>query len=432
MARTAKNSHVESRTARSKLSSRREPYWTTLGEGCHVGYRRTAKGAGTWIGKFRDESGVRRYESLGAADDIRDADGLTALSFRQAQERARGWFEKKAREFAGETVQMEPYAVADAMRDYLAWYKAHRKASGHSSTRTSVATHILPTFGTLPIAKLTTAKIRKWHEDLASAPPMLRTPLGRQRRYREVGSDPETLRRRKSTANRLLTILRAALNKAFADGKVASDEAWRRVKPFRDVDSARLRYHTDDECRRLVNACDADFRPLVQAALLTGCRYGELVALRTADFNADVATLRVPQSKSGKARNVVLTDEGYAFFARQAAGKAGEALLLPRHDGRPWGKSHQQRPLVQACERARIAPAVSFHILRHSHASRLAMNGVPLAVVATQLGHADGRMVERHYAHLCPNYVAHTIRAGFGELGITATDAVTSIRATRR
>jgi hypothetical protein len=124
MARTAKNSHVESRTARSKLSSRREPYWTTLGAGCHVGYRRTAKGAGTWIGKFRDESGVRRYESLGAADDIRDADGLSALSFRQAQERARGWFEKKARELAGETVQMEPYAVADAMRDYLGWYKA--------------------------------------------------------------------------------------------------------------------------------------------------------------------------------------------------------------------------------------------------------------------------------------------------------------------
>ena len=43
---------------------------------------------------------------------------------------------------------------------------------------------------------------------------------------------------------------------------------------------------------------------------------------------------------------------------------------------------------------------------------------VPLAVVAAQLGHSDTRMVEKHYGHLAPNYIADTVRTAFGRLGI--------------
>ena len=43
--------------------------------------------------------------------------------------------------------------------------------------------------------------------------------------------------------------------------------------------------------------------------------------------------------------------------------------------------------------------------------SALAMRGVPMGVIAAQLGHSDTRMTERHYAHLSPNYVADTVRA---------------------
>ena len=55
-------------------------------------------------------------------------------------------------------------------------------------------------------------------------------------------------------------------------------------------------------------------------------------------------------------------------------------------------------------------------MLRHTHASHLAMRGVPMAVIARQLGHADTRMTERHYAHLAPSYVAETIRTSFPRL----------------
>jgi hypothetical protein len=53
----------------------------------------------------------------------------------------------------------------------------------------------------------------------------------------------------------------------------------------------------------------------------------------------------------------------------------------------------------------------------------------PMGVVAAQLGHADARMTEKHYAHLGPSYVAQTIRANFPRLGITDEVNVVPIRA---
>ena len=228
----------------------------------------------------------------------------------------------------------------------------------------------------------------------------------------------EEKRRRRATANRCLTVLKSALKFAYQARRIASDDAWTTVKPFRNVDAAIVRYLSDDESKRLANACAKEFRPLVQAALLTGCRYGELVSLLARDFNADAGTLAIRSSKSGKPRHVVLTDEGQRFFAAACAGKDGTALMFTRANGGTWGHSHQQRPLAAACKVAKIKPAVRFHDLRHTHGSALAMKGVPMGVIAAQLGHADTRMTERHYAHLSPSYVAETIRANFPDLGI--------------
>jgi hypothetical protein len=55
------------------------------------------------------------------------------------------------------------------------------------------------------------------------------------------------------------------------------------------------------------------------------------------------------------------------------------------------------------------------------------MNGVPLLVVAKNLGHADTRMVERHYGHLSVSFITDAIRAGAPRFGVEA-DNVTAIR----
>jgi integrase len=259
--------------------------------------------------------------------------------------------------------------------------------------------------------------LRKWQAGLAKTAARLRTKPGAKQQHREFDGSEEAVRRRRSSANRVLTILKAALNHAFNDGKVASDAAWRKAKPFKGVDAARVRHLGVEEAKRLINASDAEFRPLVQAALQTGARYGELARLTVGDFNPDSGTVGIRQSKSGKPRHVVLADEGIALFTQLAAGRSGNELLLRRASGGAWGPSHQNRPMADACERAKITPRVGFHILRHSWASLATMNGVPLIVVAKNLGHRDTRMCEAHYAHLSPSYAAEAIRAGAPRFG---------------
>ena len=431
MPRAVRNARLNTRSARTRLEARREPYWTVISEGCALGYRRGAKG-GYWIAKFRDELGQRRYESIGAADDARDPDGLSVLSFAQAQEQARAFFVRKAREAAGDLAPRDrPYTVDDALNEYFRDYAKRGKAL--SRTQSAANLHVRPALGAIPITRLTAKRLREWHHGLADKARQVRGKRGelaRETKRRAVGRDG--LRRRRATANRVLTVLKAALNHGWREGMVPSDEAWRRVSPFKAVAAPVIRYLTNDETRRLVNACNGDFRDLVRGALLTGCRYGELIALHASDYGADAGTLAIRETKAGKVRHVVLTEEGRILFDRLTAGRARNAHIFLRVDGNPWGASHQQRPLIEACHRAGISPAITFHILRHSYGSALAMRGVPMGVIAAQLGHADTRMTEKHYAHLAPSYVADTIRAHFPTLGITGDTVVTPMRSKRR
>jgi len=136
----------------------------------------------------------------------------------------------------------------------------------------------------------------------------------------------------------------------------------------------------------------------------------------------------VRTSKSGKGRHIVLNDEGTALFKSLTAGKSGNSVLLMRADGVPWKPAHQARPTTEACKQAKVVPPASFHVLRHTWASLAVMNGAPLMVVARNLGHADTRMVERHYGHLAPSYVADEIRRAAPKFGIKPERKVVSIQ----
>jgi hypothetical protein len=68
-----------------------------IDKGCFLGYHRTDH-AGTWIARWRDEDGRQHYQAIGPADDIRDPDGVSVLTFSRAQRRAHEFFDHKARE----------------------------------------------------------------------------------------------------------------------------------------------------------------------------------------------------------------------------------------------------------------------------------------------------------------------------------------------
>jgi len=418
MGRTVRDTKLETLTARLQLAPRRKPYWRSLEGGLHIGYRRTKKGGGSWVA--RRFVGERRYleTKLGTADDLQEADGVSIKSFRQAQEGAWAWWKAAQRADQGLAPETGPYTVEDALRDYFE-AREHQGSKGAAGDRKTAQARIIPQLGSIELEKLTTAKIRAWLAGLAQADMMVRTKLTDKKQATRGfdADDPGAVRARRSTANRILTILKAALNHAFNHDRAASDLAWRKVKPFREADAAIVRYLSLSECQRLANTCEPDFRHLVRGALVTGCRYGELTRMEAADFNRDAGTITVRLSKASKPRHVVLNDDGRELFGVLTAGRAPRDLIFKRGDGEPWGKSHQQRPLEEASRRAKIEPAATFHILRHSYASQLAMKGVPMGVIAAQLGHADTRMTEKHYAHLAPSYVADTIRAALPAFG---------------
>ena len=430
MARTARNSSLESRTARARLHIRRTPYFAKIAKGLRLGYYRGAV-AGSWIARCYRGAGVYATEALGIADDTLDADGVKVLDYWQAQGHARRWGERQ-RLIAEGMLREGTYSVADAVADYLAEITAEKKPAAVKGAKYVFDAWVLPELGAIQVEKLTTDRLNRWRNKLATQSKRVRRKLtATEPATRETPDDDDARRARKATANRILTMLKAALNRAFHADRVSSDSAWRKVKPFKRVDEAVVRYLSAMEARRLVNACAEDFRKLVQAALLSGCRYAELGRLKCGDFNPDSGTLAIRLSK-GKVRHVVLTDEAKAAFEGWTEKRASTDLVFLRADKEAWGTSHQKRPLEEASARAGITPAVNFHILRHTHGSHLAMNGVPMGVIAAQLGHADTRMTEKHYAHLAPSYVAQTIRANFPVLGLTDGADVIPLRRAKK
>ncbi len=156
--------------------------------------------------------------------------------------------------------------VANAMAEYLRFLETHRKSP--ETARNRAENDILPQLGDFRIDRLTTAQLRDWHTALAARPRLVKGMKGKPSRFLPTPETDEEKRRRRSTANRTMSVLKSALNLAFREheDRVGTDKAWRNLKPFSGVDAARVNYLQREECVRLINAADEDFRHLANAA----------------------------------------------------------------------------------------------------------------------------------------------------------------------
>ena len=412
MARMARDSRLETREARRKLKQQHEPYWKQIHPGLFLGCRKGARGS-VWFAR-RLVDGKYQKQKIGNVDDFQDANGKDVFDYKQAQRAALAYSDlptETERRLTG------TYTVQDAVDDYLDWFKAHRKS--YTRTKQSIDAHIIPVLGKKDIKNLTTREIRKWHEKVAISP----IRRSGSKIVREVDTDdPEAVRKRRSTANRVLNMLKAVLNNAWRDGHSESDQEWRKVKPFKNVDNAKIDWRSAKECKRLINAADPDFRLLIQAALLTGCRYGELISMKVNDYQPDSQNVYARETKNGKPRYIPLNDEGILFFDQITAGQENSKYMFLRKDGEPWLKSHQSRRMKDASKNAKIDPPISFHGLRNTYGALLAMEGVPMKVIAELMGHSDTRITEKHYAHINDDYVAKTLKSNLPSFGIKANN----------
>lgn len=406
-----------------RLGLRDAPYWHHLLVGRHIGIHRPDGRHCNWTARILTHD--RRYvqKCLGSALNL----GRGCMTFAEAVEAAFAWFE--ACSTRGETAQQAPrgrtdalnfspigsvYTVGHALYDYTAWSKIARSAGGHYNIISLTNHHLSNGVTHVPLEAFTAQHLQ------AIALQIIRTPPhhGFSRRLAPVERNeltPDELRRRKRTYNSIVGILKVAFSHAWDSGKIETDRPIRCLKRISVVHTPRLLFLNRDECRALLSKCTPALRTLVLAGLYTGCRVGELANLRVEDVGHQIFGIRIGAFKRSPARFVFLPDEGMAFFLRMIDGKRPKDHVFRSDKGKVWQRQHTSL-FRRAVREAGLPSDFVFHGLRHTYASDLIRKGVPIEVVARQLGHADIRTVADTYGHIAEQFREEQIRTRFSPL----------------
>ena len=283
-----------------------------------------------------------------------------------------------------------------------------------------VRCYLTPTLGRLPLARLTPAEVERTLAGFLTSGRPQRPEKRTRGRQNAGGISPLTVRHIRAT-------LRRALADAVRDGLVgrnAAADARPVYVPHRPVS-----YLEAPHVRHLLDATEADeYGPLYTLAVSTGLRLGELLGLGWADIDLSAGTLTVRRSlalareggwalsqpKSTRSRRTI----PLPALARDALGRQRERQDAVREvAGSAWqdqdglvftdaiGRALHPHVVSAAFQRARDAaglPRVRFHDLRHSAATLMLAEGVPLAVISEWLGHAGIAITAAHYAAVVP------------------------------
>ena len=207
-----------------------------------------------------------------------------------------------------------------------------------------------------------------------------------------------------ATVNREVALIKAILSRAVQWG-------WLDKNPIQGMamlkePPGRVRYLTEDEERRLMEAMKS--RPLLRRvvvfAMNTGMRQGEILHLKWSDVDLEAGFVHIPDSKSGRRRDVPLNQTALSVLKELEPGPP-QALVFATSTGRPY--TNLRRDFKKALERAGIQD-FRFHDLRHTFASRLAMAGISPLVLKELLGHSSIAMTSR-YSHLASSHARHAV-----------------------
>jgi integrase len=276
------------------------------------------------------------------------------------------------------------------------------EASGEISARTAqryrqlLDNQIAPHIGSNALAKLKPLDIEAWHNALR---PLAARTIGHAHR-----------------------VLSKALKDAAKNDIVSRNVCTQQPAPkVKDDEKAIVR----DVPALLAKLPAWRHAPIAVVALFTGMRLGEVLALRWSNVDLDHKVIRVrealeqtlqfgirfkaPKSKAGR-RDITLPDilvdalrehrkAQLELRLQLGAGKLpDDALLFADLDGQPWAPNLISM-LWGNFARSIGIPEVTFHGLRHTHASQLIDQSVDIATISKRLGHATPAITLSVYAH---------------------------------
>ncbi|MBX3003295.1 MAG: site-specific integrase [Anaerolineales bacterium] len=218
-------------------------------------------------------------------------------------------------------------------------------------------------------------------------------------------------------------VLRSSLGFAERQGLISYSPTKRVDKPT--FMQPEMKFLSDVQVKALLALTEgSSLGTLLQMAVTTGMRQGELLGLRWADVDWASATVRVRRQlqripyqglifTEPKSRNGIRTVQLGSLTLRalmqhkerQGAeflnGENTEDLLFPSSTGTPKEPRILYAQFKKALKMARV-PDVRFHDLRHTAASLMLMSGMELIRIARQLGHSKPSITLDIYGHLIP------------------------------
>ena len=215
----------------------------------------------------------------------------------------------------------------------------------------------------------------------------------------------------KETVNKELTILKSIFNRAKEFGFFSGDLP--KIEKFKDTQKEGVRYLTEEEARRLINACPEWFRPVVIFALNTGLRAGEIFSLTwdMVDFKNRHLYIQSSHTKTKKLYKIPLNNVAYNLLLELYKNRKPHGYVFTNSKGKPYSIDGQgyRGVFKRACKRAGITN-FRFHDLRHTFASWIAMKSKDIYAVQRLLNHSDLSMTKR-YAHLTDDYLRDVVNA---------------------
>lgn len=223
------------------------------------------------------------------------------------------------------------------------------------------------------------------------------------------------------TVRHVAGVLQVALNEAFRLDIITVNPMLKVKLP--SVDPKRMESLTPEQVRALREACRGDWTfTLIELAFATGARRGEMLALTWANVDwvgrnlkiarsleQTAAGLRLKSTKNGKERPCTLPQSAITALQFQRDQQAEHKrhfgrdyvdrdLVFAQPNGEYLEPDLVSQVVIRRMRKAGIKKG-SFHSLRHTLASLLLSNGVPLPAVSARLGHADVNVTARVYSH---------------------------------
>lgn len=222
------------------------------------------------------------------------------------------------------------------------------------------------------------------------------------------GTKLET-QRSNATVNRYIAALSIALSKATKEWEWIEENPMFKVSKKRES-RGRTRFLSDEERQALLNACEQASNPhiylLVVIALSTGARFSEILNLKWKNVDFKRKMFYFMDTKNGDNRAVPISSKAYDLLEqRSKIRKINSDYVFARRDGKkPMDLRWQWDKAVEKAQLENF----TFHDLRHTAASYLAMNGASLLEIAEILGHKTLSMVQR-YSHLTKKHTAEIL-----------------------